>query len=258
MASIERPELGTRGRAQFQRIRGGRALRPLLHMRPFLNPTLAFSVALALAGALIAASLIGVSSPRTQSAPPSVQTFLASIPQEGQTLGRRDAPVTLVEYADLQCTLCAQFAVQTALILAHEYVRTGRLRIVLRPVAFIGPDSTLGARAVLAAGLQDRLWNLVQLLYLNQRSENAGWLDAGLILRLAALIPELDEERLQREIDSPRVGELLIRSARQARAAGLTGTPYFAIGRTGGELSVLRVSSLDASAFRPAIERLLQ
>ena len=82
--------------------------------------------------------------------------LLRGIPQQGTALGSPDAPVTLVEYADLQCPYCAQWARDAFPELVRDYVRTGRVRIVFRGLAFLGPDSDAALRAALAAGQQRR------------------------------------------------------------------------------------------------------
>jgi hypothetical protein len=61
-------------------------------------------------------------------------------------LGRPDAPVTLVEIADYQCPFCAAFARDALPEIVQKYVRTGKVRIEFRALAFIGPDFGRGAR----------------------------------------------------------------------------------------------------------------
>ena len=73
--------------------------------------------------------------------------MLDGIPQDGIALGEPDAPVTLVEYADLQCPFCAEWALQTFPELVADYVRDGRLRIEFRGLTFIGPESEDALRA---------------------------------------------------------------------------------------------------------------
>jgi protein-disulfide isomerase len=94
--------------------------------------------------------------------------FRDRAPQHANVLGSPTAPVTLVEYADLQCPYCRDFELQTTPPLVRRYVRTGELKIVFRPLAFIGADSVRGRNAVIAAGLQGKLFDTVQLLYANQ------------------------------------------------------------------------------------------
>src|SRR3954469_18725569 len=130
------------------------------------------------ASALIATILISASQVSArgakQSAPATPLTktpsasisklFAAGVPQHGAALGRPSAPVTLVEYADLQCPYCGEWARTTLPVVVSDYVRTGRLRIVFRGLAFVGPDSDRALTAAVAAGRQDRLWDVVDAL----------------------------------------------------------------------------------------------
>ncbi|MGZ8708139.1 MAG: DsbA family protein, partial [Gaiellaceae bacterium] len=137
-------------------------------------------IAVVAAAVAVAATLIGVSvvrgDPPRQSTEPTLEVqpgVFAGIPQEGIVLGSTAAPVTLVEFADLQCPYCADFARQGLPTLVQEYVRTGRVKLVFQGLAFLGPDSRTALRAVLAAGLQSRAWDVLHGLYGRQGAENA-------------------------------------------------------------------------------------
>ena len=183
----------------------------------------------------------------------AVQTRLFSgIPQEGLTLGRDDAPVTLVEYADLQCPYCAEWSVRTLPVLVSRYVRTGRVRIVFRGLAFIGPDSETALRTALAAGREGRLWDSVHGLYGRQGLENSGW------VRDALDDPRLELEKFEQRRGEPWVDAQLEASRALAEAAGIRGTPSFQIGLTGGALELVRLDSLGPEGITPAIDALLR
>ena len=94
--------------------------------------------------------------------------------------------MTLVEYADLQCPYCAQWALDALPTLVEDYVKPGKLRIVFRGLAFIGPDSDKALRTAIAAGENDHLWDVVHGLYVHQGAENAGWVTDGLVTEIAA------------------------------------------------------------------------
>jgi protein-disulfide isomerase len=221
-------------------------------------------VALALIGASRLSSDSKPSSAPTSSSPQAeasgaaeVQSQLSGIPQSGAVMGKPDAPVTLVEYADLQCPYCAEWARGTLPFLVQKYVRTGKLRIEFRGLAFIGPDSTTALQATLAAGRQDRLWYFVELLYANQGAENSGWVTEDLLARIAASVPGLDAQQLATDRNLPAIGAEMAKSAGQAQASGVQGTPSFELGPTGGQLQPLRVTSLAPPQFRDAIEAAL-
>ena len=222
---------------------------------------LAGVTAAVVAGALVAASLATRSSEQKPRAVPATldssptRELLAGIRQRGAVLGRPDAPVTLVEYGDLQCPYCAQWTHQALPELVRDYVQRGILRIEFRGLAFIGPDSEAGLRAALAAGEQGKLWHVVDLLYHNQGHENSGWLTEETLRAVGSAVPGLDIERMlsRRPAMTPRIDA----AQAAATAAGINGTPSFQVGPTGGPLTTVRIASLDAAALKPAIESAL-
>ena len=184
------------------------------------------------------------------------RALLDGIPQDGTALGAPDAPVTLVEFADLQCPFCAQWATDAFPDLVEDYVRPGKLRIEFRGLTFIGPDSEKALRAALSAGEQDRLWQTVELLYQNQGGENTGWVSDEL-LDAVATSAMLDAGPWRDGFDSDAVDEGISSAATEASTAGINSTPSFLLGPTGGTLERVEVQSLDVEGLRPAIEQAL-
>jgi protein-disulfide isomerase len=222
---------------------------------------LAGIVAIAIAGVLVGVSLVQRSDD-TAAAPPPVAldssetaSLLDGIPQKGTVLGRPAAPVTLVEYADLQCPYCSAWAQAALPDLVKEYVKTGKMKIEFRGLAFLGPDSDRGLRAALAAGEQNKLWQVVDLLYRNQGDENSGWLTDDTLRQVGASVDGLDVNRMlaRREAMTPQ----LEKAQAAANASGIHGTPSFELGPTGGQLQRVQITSLDAHGLRPAINSLL-
>jgi protein-disulfide isomerase len=184
------------------------------------------------------------------------RALLQGIPQDGTAIGAPDAPVTLVEFADLQCPFCAQWATDAFPDLVEEYVRPGKLRIEFRGLTFIGPDSEKALRAALSAGEQGRLWHTVELLFQNQGEENSGWVSDEL-LDAVATSAMLDAGPWRDGFDSDAVDEGISSAAAEASTAGINSTPSFLVGPTGGTLERVEVQSLDAEGVRPAIEQAL-
>ena len=215
------------------------------------------------AAALVAASLLG--SGAAQGEPPASDPSLAApaardalfrgIPQDGISLGSPQAPVTLVEYADLQCPYCAQWARDAFPTIVEQYVRAGHVRVVFRGLSFIGEDSDTALRAALAAGEQDRLWDVVHGLFRQQGEENSGWVSDTVLRSFDGT--GLDTQRMLAGTHSPWVERQLTAASGAAQRIGVPGTPFFQAGRTGGILTPLRVSSLDADTFRRELDRLL-
>jgi protein-disulfide isomerase len=176
------------------------------------------------------------------------------VPQDGVTLGRPDAPVTLVEYVDLQCPFCREFEVDVVPTLVEKHVRSGALRIETRGLSFLGPDSERGLRAVLAAGQQDRLYGMKALLFANQGAENAGWLSQDLVEAAGRSLPGVDVTQLVDDMDSAAVSEQLGAHAAEADRRGVDSTPTVLVGKTGEEPELVELSSpTDLAAIEQAI-----
>jgi protein-disulfide isomerase len=258
--------------AKGKRIRAERAtpppVRPHGHGGGF--PTwawlaIALGIAAVIGGVLVAASKYGASStPRPEVAPTGelafageVNQLFEGIPQDGASLGRPDAPVTLVEYADLQCPFCAGWARDALPAYVKDYVRPGRLRIEFRPMTFIGADSEKAALVAFAGGEQNKLWNVVELMYRNQGGENSGWVSDDFLTALGRSVPGLDADAMLTgaQGDGPR--SALDRSIAQSDEDGIDSTPSFLLGPTGGDLAEVKPDSLDADGLRSQIEGLI-
>ncbi len=182
-------------------------------MNRLRNPRFRYAVVLstaaALAAVLIGASQVGARDAEATAAATNTHataapikpepSLFAGIEQRGAALGSPKAPVTLVEYADLQCPYCAQWARDTMPTLVEDYVKTGKLRIVFHGLAFIGADSDKALRTAIAAGAEDHLWDVVHGLYLHQGHENAGWVTDDLVVSIAAALPGLDGDEAPRD-----------------------------------------------------------
>jgi protein-disulfide isomerase len=222
---------------------------------------------------VIAASLIGVSvlltrGSSTKAAQPVTVTtaavvsgavatnnLLTGIPQRGNVLGRADAPVTLYEYVDMQCPYCARFALDSFPSIVRDYVRTGRVRVVFQGLSFVGPDSLTALETALSAGRQNRLWNVVELLFANQGAENSGWVSEDLLRNVGGAVTGLEVESMLADRSSPAVAKARSDAQASATTAGIQGTPSFAVGRTGGVMTV--VSSSDEQTLRSALDAAL-
>jgi len=183
-----------------------------------------------------------------------VNNSLKGIPQHGNVLGSPNAPVTLREYIDLQCPACQQFETQAMPTLIRQYVRTGKVKVEARPIAFIGPDSVTGRAAALAAAKQNRFFNFSQLLYFNQGVENTGWLNDAMIKSAAASIPGLDVPRLLSDRTSPTISDQSNAFDSQSDQDNVTETPTILVGKSGGQLNKVRMQSLtDTASISAAI-----
>jgi len=155
------------------------------------------------------------------------------IPQHGLTLGSPFAPVQMVMFIDLQCPVCQNFELTAMPTVLRKYVRTGKVRVELKPWAFIGPDSVNGRKAAIAASFQNRAYQWAQLLYLNQGTENTGWLDDSMIAQTAASIPGLNVPKLFAARNSAQAKSIASGVDAAAQTDKVTGTPTILVGKSG-------------------------
>lgn len=180
------------------------------------------------------------------------------IPQQGNILGKATAPATMIEYIDLQCPICRAFETDTMPTILQRYVRTGKLKVEARPIAFIGQDSERGRRGMIAAEKQNRAFNFAQLLYFNQGPENSGWLDDAMVASAAASIPGVDVKALQNEMSSSAVADRERTYDSQAQADRVSGTPTVLVGKSGGKLTEISPGTApDVATLSAAIDQAL-
>lgn len=232
------------------------------------SPTVLLIAALGVVGVAVAVILVvvfsgggsGSSSASGTTLPDAdvVSQQFDGIPQTGNVLGKASAPATMIEYIDLQCPVCRAFETDTMPTIVQRYVRSGKLKVIARPIAIIGPDSERGVRGMIAAGKQNRAFNFAQNLYFNQGPENGGWLDDSMVASAAASIPGVDVNALKNAVNSSEVSSQAQRFAKQAQAINLSGTPTVLVGKSGGKLSeVTPGQAPDVAATSAAIEHAL-
>ena len=183
--------------------------------------------------------------------------MLDGIPQDGNALGKKSAKVTLIEFADFQCPFCRDFALNTLPVIINDYVRTGKIRMELRTLTFIGPDSETAARAAAAAGEQNREWNYTSLFYHNQGQENSGYVTDEFIdsLYKAAGVNAAKANAYRK---TEAAGVPAQSSDTEAQKYGVQNTPSFVVGPTGGPYNKIEVDINNPDGFKAALDSLLK
>jgi len=156
-------------------------------------------------------SAVKPESPAAETAATHVESILAGIPQSGNTLGKPSAPITITEYGDLECSVCDVLATPTSFTnpegepgsgwldkIISNYVKTGKAKLVYRSLETASsqnPDQTAFERqqvAAYAAGLQNKAWNYIELMYNEQGKEGDDYVTPGYLQGLAKQIPGLN------------------------------------------------------------------
>jgi protein-disulfide isomerase len=134
--------------------------------------------------------------------------------------GNPEGNLTIVEFFDARCGYCKQLHPTVAALLARDR----GLRVVLKDLPILGPNSVLASRALLAAQRQGRHAPLHEAL-MTLRAE-----PTEAAIRREAERVGLDWARLRRDMDDPAIGRRIEANLNLAQALGIDGTPALVIG----------------------------
>lgn len=112
------------------------------------------------AAAIAMAAMQGLAAPAIAADAPTLQP-------DDHILGKKNAPITIFEYASLTCPHCAAFATDTLPKVTKDWIDTGKAKLVYR-------DYPLDQSAVLAATIarcfpENRYFPFIETLFQNQR-----------------------------------------------------------------------------------------
>ena len=156
----------------------------------------------------------------------------ADTPREGTTLGSPDAPLTIVEYTDFQCTFCARVAQEILPQVEKEYVATGKAKLVCKHVAFLGEESQWAAEAAECAAEQEKFWEYYDILFANQTGKHNDGAFSKVRLKAFAEALGLDSGSFNACLDEGKYINEVAANNLEARRGGVDGTPTFFVGQT--------------------------
>lgn len=151
------------------------------------------------------------------------------IAEDPLAMGKVDAPVVLVEYADYRCPFCGVFSRETLPALVDQYVASGELRIEWRDLPVFGAESLSAAVAGRAAGEQDKFWEFNKAVFAAAPDRGHISLPREELIRLAEEVGVADIAAFTADLDSEELIQAVQADAEEAAALGATGTPLFLV-----------------------------
>jgi protein-disulfide isomerase len=135
--------------------------------------------------------------------------------------GNPNGDVTIVEFNDYQCPYCKK---------AHQAMKSvagadGKVRIIYKDLPILGDASKIAAQAALASIKQGKHQALHSALM-----DFSGKLDRDKILEIAVGVG-IDRARLEKDMEDPKIKEVIDRNMSLASSLGVRGTPAFVIGK---------------------------
>ena len=193
--------------------------------------------------------------PQPAPAPAPPEKVQMNIGNGWYAIGRADAPVTLVEFADYQCPFCKRFHTDAYAELKKSYIDTGKLRFVSRdlPLEF-HPFAMKAAEAARCAGDQNKYWELRDALYTNVAPPSDD------VIKKAVESLSLDAKDFQTCLDSDKYKTDVQKDASEAAKLQISGTPTFVLAKSAKDKldGVRIVGAQPFAAFQAAIEGLLK
>jgi protein-disulfide isomerase len=154
------------------------------------------------------------------------ETTAPSVGLEFNVVGRADAPVTIIEFSDLQCPYCARHALNTFPQIKRNFIDTGKVRYAARDLPLAMHQFAMPAAvATRCAGEQGKFWEYRHAVF-DRQSELANAPYDALAVEL-----ELDVPRFAAcQKDGAQV-EAVRTDIELAASSGIISTPSFVVGR---------------------------
>jgi protein-disulfide isomerase len=188
--------------------------------------------------------------------PAQASTLFDGIEERDGVLGDPDAPLTVTEYVDLQCPVCAVASKETLPTLIDDYVRTGKVKLDVRTLHFLGPDSVRAAAVAAGAEQQGKLWPFLEAFYSAQGQENSGYVTDA-FLRDVSAAAGVDADKALAAADTAGAQDRLNRANRDAQALGINSTPTFTVARGDGNAQVLAAGAQDPQTLAAELDKAL-
>ncbi|MTJ83527.1 MAG: DsbA family protein [Telmatospirillum sp.] len=139
---------------------------------------------------------------------------------ESPVLGNVKGDVTVVEFFDYRCPYCKAMTDQVLDTVKSD----GKVRLVMKELPILGPDSVTAARAALAARNQKKYEEFHRALMKLKTPVNE-----AALMKTAAEVG-LNVEKLKKDMEDDKIDTVLKNNIQLAHTLNVTGTPAFIIG----------------------------
>ena len=143
-------------------------------------------------------------------------------------LGESNAPITILEWGDYQCTFCYKFHQNTLDKINEDFIKTGKVKLLFKDFPLNGPDSLLAAEASYCAEDQEKYWQYHNELYKNWGGEKTGWITRESLDRFATSV-DLDLKEFNKCLDDDKYEDRVKTLHEFGKEIGIDATPSFLI-----------------------------
>ncbi|MCA9827545.1 MAG: DsbA family protein [Nitrosopumilus sp.] len=143
-------------------------------------------------------------------------------------MGDSNAPITVLEWGDYQCTFCYKFHQNTLDTIIEDHIKTGKIKLIFRDFPLNGPDSVLAAEASYCANEQEKYWQYHDELYENWEGERTGWITRESLEMFADAVG-LNLDEFNRCLDSHKYQNRVNANYEFGKDIGIDATPSFLV-----------------------------
>jgi len=171
-------------------------------------------------------------------------------------LGDLNAPLTMIEFGDYQCTFCKKYFDETEESILTNYVVTGKVKILFKDFIVVNEDSINAASAAHCANDQKMFWQYHSTLYNNWDGEGTGWASSEQLHQFASTLG-LDMDKFSECMSKSKWKELVDSSHADGRTLGVNATPtFFIIDQNNKVLKITGAQRYDV--FQEVFDSLLE
>lgn len=143
-------------------------------------------------------------------------------------MGNYNAPITILEWGDYQCTFCYKFHQNTLDIINEDFIKTGKVNLVFKDFPLNGPDSLIAAEATYCAEDQEKYWQYHDELYKNWGGEKTGWITRESLDEFAMTV-NLDLDKFNKCLDEHKYQNKVNSIYEFGKEIGIDATPSFLV-----------------------------
>ena len=143
-------------------------------------------------------------------------------------MGNPNAPITILEWGDYQCTFCYKFHQNTLNVINEEFIETGKVKMIFKDYPLNGPDSILAAEASYCANDQDKYWEYHDQVYENWAGERTGWITRESLTQFAESV-NLDVLKFNKCLDENKYKNKINSIYEFGNEIGVDATPSFLV-----------------------------
>jgi len=219
-------------------------------------------ITIVVAGLIIAGAVFWVgkssTSPTVNNGQQQAINFKAYDPSSDHVFGNPNAPVIVIEYADLECPYCKQFETTMNQVMQY-YGQSGQVAWVYRPFPLAqihskAPEEAQAAECAADQGGSAEYFKYIDQIYTVTPSENG--LDLTQLPKIAG-DQGLNVDQFNQCLNSGKYAQKVQQSYNDAIAAGGTGTPFVLITVQGSKDAVPLEGAQPYDSMRAAIDAVL-